>query len=199
MSHFALTPRSDWANNLFEGVAYFLLGEQRQGYKQCRHEEDLKALASYGRPDAQSALGVAKTFGKIVISIPQDYNDAAEWFKKAAYEGYKPAQLMLAALYIDGGANFPKDYRQAYVWYYVYGFRSMNEEYGFFSRMWQMFYRNVCSVGGLMFDFYSWLEVIEGEGLFNFGKLSENEIHEARAEAQRIIAEIERRIQQRQQ
>ncbi len=50
-----------------------------------------------------------------------------------------------------------------------------------------------------MFDFYSWLEVIEGEGLLNFGKLSENKIQEARAEAQRIIAEIERRIHQRQQ
>ena len=117
--------------------------------------EDLKKLASYGRADAQFLVGEAMTRGKIVIKIevPKDYNNALELYKKAAYEGYKPAQKILADIYFVGGResddsmNFPKNYKQAYVWYYVYGYRSISEEYGFLGRIWQRFYRNVCSLG----------------------------------------------------
>ena len=60
--------------------------------------------------------------------------------------------------------------RRAYTWYYVYGQRAMYDTHGFITRtLLQVFY-NVASLGGLLFNYpYN-----DGEGLFNFAKLSAN-------------------------
>ena len=48
--------------------------------------------------------------------VPQDYAEAAKWYRKAAEAGDAKAQLFLADMYRDG-KGVPKDLRQAEKWY----------------------------------------------------------------------------------
>ena len=48
--------------------------------------------------------------------VPQDYGQAAEWFRKAADHGYPAAQFNLAYLYGEG-RGVPQDRGQALAWY----------------------------------------------------------------------------------
>lgn len=49
-------------------------------------------------------------------SIPQDINEAAKWYAKAAKQGYPKAQHNLALLYEDG-RGLPQSYTEAAKWY----------------------------------------------------------------------------------
>jgi len=84
--------------------------------------------------DAQSALGEAYAYGN---GVPQDYTQAAAWYRKAADLGNAYAQRDLGDLYCnggvikfvdapggskrgirdDGGGEFPNDYSLAAIWY----------------------------------------------------------------------------------
>jgi len=44
--------------------------------------------------------------------------DAAQWYTKAAEQGYTPAQQSLGLLY-EGGLGVPKDFVQAMMWYII--------------------------------------------------------------------------------
>ena len=47
--------------------------------------------------------------------VPQDYTQAAEWYRKAAEQGLDNAQYNLGVLYNDG-QGVPQDYAEAYFW-----------------------------------------------------------------------------------
>jgi hypothetical protein len=50
--------------------------------------------------------------------VPQDYAQAAFWYRKAAEQGDAPAQVCLGLLYYEG-RGVPPDYAQAYFWFYL--------------------------------------------------------------------------------
>jgi hypothetical protein len=70
--------------------------------------------ANAGDPVAQVAIGETYAAGKVV---PQDLQQAAAWYRKAADKADIPAELHLAALYRDGGPGFDRDITQAAAWY----------------------------------------------------------------------------------
>jgi hypothetical protein len=48
--------------------------------------------------------------------VPQDYAEAAKWYRKAADQGYDVAQYNLGIMY-DEGRGVPQDYAEAVKWY----------------------------------------------------------------------------------
>jgi hypothetical protein len=48
--------------------------------------------------------------------LPQDYNEAVLWYRKAAERGYPVAQNNLGVLYANG-QGVPQDYVQAHMWF----------------------------------------------------------------------------------
>ena len=50
--------------------------------------------------------------------VPQDYETAADWYRKAAEQGVGDAQYRLGGLYQNGN-GVPKDLEYAYGWYTV--------------------------------------------------------------------------------
>jgi len=79
-------------------------------------QQDLSALklrATDGNAEAQCMLGDSYDEGK---GVPQDYTQAAFWWRKAAEQGDADAQYNLGASY-DYGQGVPQDYAQAALWY----------------------------------------------------------------------------------
>lgn len=75
-------------------------------------EPDREALlehARHGEAEAQFALALHH-------ARRQDYGAAAQWFRKAAEQGFGPAQHNLAALYASG-CGVPQDRALAMAWY----------------------------------------------------------------------------------
>lgn len=48
--------------------------------------------------------------------VPQDYAEAAKWYRKAAEQGISLAQFNLGTLYYNG-QGVPQDYAEAYKWW----------------------------------------------------------------------------------
>src|SRR4029077_12512676 len=48
--------------------------------------------------------------------VPQDYAEAAKWYRKAADQGFAEAQSNLGAMYAKG-QGVPQDYVEAYKWF----------------------------------------------------------------------------------
>ena len=97
-------------------------------------------------------------------------------------------------MYYYGNADLGvrQNFYRAYIWYYVSGQRAMYDNHGFIVRTCLQIFYNVFSLGGLIFDWpYHEIDIIEGEGLFNFGKLSADGIESARNDAQKIIMAIQ--------
>ncbi len=79
-------------------------------------DSDLQALqqkAENGDVEAQYILGYMYDYGQ---GAPQDYEQAALWYRKAAEQGYAYAQCNLAYLY-ETGQGVPQDYELAMLWY----------------------------------------------------------------------------------
>ena len=72
-----------------------------------------KQKAEQGDAAAQLFLGILYKDGQ---GVPQDYAQAAIWFRKAAEQGDAGAQFMLGASYANG-KGVPQDYAQAAVWF----------------------------------------------------------------------------------
>lgn len=70
-------------------------------------------LAEQGNAEAQYVVGGWYYQGR---GLPQDYAEAALWFRKAAEQGYAEAQHALGRLYYKGH-GVPQDYTQAAAWY----------------------------------------------------------------------------------
>ena len=71
-----------------------------------------EALAVKDMPRAQTALGLMHAFGE---GVPQSYAEAAYWYRRAADQGYAPAQYDLAELYAVG-YGVPRDIESALRW-----------------------------------------------------------------------------------
>jgi hypothetical protein len=74
--------------------------------------DQVSKQAEQGSPDAQFKLGVAYYDGK---GTPQDFAQAAEWFRKAAERGHAGAQFNLGLGYFYG-EGVPQSYAEAYFW-----------------------------------------------------------------------------------
>jgi TPR repeat protein len=73
----------------------------------------LRVRAEAGDADAQNNLGFMYDFGE---GVPQNYAEAARWFRLAADQGHADAQGMLGVLY-NTGRGVPQDNVQAHMWY----------------------------------------------------------------------------------
>jgi hypothetical protein len=63
--------------------------------------------------EAQFDLGMLYEEGE---GVPQDFGQAAAWYRKAAERGHADAQFLLGALY-ESGQGIPRDDAQAVYWY----------------------------------------------------------------------------------
>lgn len=78
--------------------------------------EDLQALhtqAAQGDAEAQIRLGRMYRHG---LGVPQDFQEAVKWYRKAADQGNAEAQFRLGMLY-EFGRGVPRDFVQAAKWY----------------------------------------------------------------------------------
>ena len=74
---------------------------------------DLRAIAESGEADAQVTLGLIYARGE---GVPQDYAEAASWFREAAEQGHALAQLSIGLRYFTG-LGVPQDDAEAVAWY----------------------------------------------------------------------------------
>ncbi|HEV7600836.1 MAG TPA: tetratricopeptide repeat protein [Bradyrhizobium sp.] len=90
----------------------------RQGVSAFNRQEYLLAaqnffpLAEQGDPAAQSYLGFMFETGR---GVPQNYTEAAMWYRRSAEQGDSLAQYSLGLLY-DKGQGVPRDIVEANKW-----------------------------------------------------------------------------------
>lgn len=91
----------------------------QEGSASCEKEncaallKQLELSAAKGDADAQFAIGAMYANGQ---GIPQDYQKAAAWYRKAAEQGHARAQYHIGAMY-DIGQGVPQNYRLAAMWF----------------------------------------------------------------------------------
>jgi TPR repeat protein len=73
---------------------------------------ELSPPAKQGDANAQYQMGLIYNNGD---GVPQNYNKAATWFRRAAMQGHVDAQVALGRMYLHG-KGVPKDNVLAYVW-----------------------------------------------------------------------------------
>ena len=108
------TPETnDAVGDFAEGWAAALRGDYASALR------ELKPLAEQGDATSQNALGAiyTHTSGR---DVPQDYAEAAKWYRKAAEQGHVVAQANLADIYTKG-QGVPQDYVQAHLWWNLAG------------------------------------------------------------------------------
>jgi tetratricopeptide (TPR) repeat protein len=74
---------------------------------------ELQTIVATGNARAQCYLGACYEYG---VGVPEDDKQAAEWYRKAAEQGYVLAQYRLGESY-HRGRGVPKDLKQAAEWY----------------------------------------------------------------------------------
>jgi len=75
--------------------------------------KETRALAEQGIPWAQFNLGVTYFKGE---GVPQDFTEAARWYRLAAEQGNAQAQFVMGQMYWKG-VGVPKDDAEAVRWY----------------------------------------------------------------------------------
>ena len=93
------------------GISQDKGGEDSAG--QADHIAGGRASAEQGNSQAQYNLGASYYNGD---GVPQDYEQALWWFRKAAEQGHADAQYMLGVIYYKGRRGVPQDYEQALWW-----------------------------------------------------------------------------------
>ena len=78
-----------------------------------RHEARLLLTAEQGNVQAEGIVGWMYNVGK---GVPQDYTEAAKWYRLAAEQGNVHAEGKLGWLY-NSGEGVPQDYTEAVKWY----------------------------------------------------------------------------------
>jgi TPR repeat protein len=73
----------------------------------------IKPLAEKGLPEAQFNLGLLYDTGQ---GVPQNYAEAATWYRKAAERGNAKSQYSLGRMY-EAGQGVPRNYAEAATWY----------------------------------------------------------------------------------
>ncbi len=135
----ANTPREDWADNLFAGFVYFLLGEKNRGIEIVETNVDFgygvdasKAMLAQMKSgelnfgtlpselaelDKQLAEALTKYFeGQEDEGVRQDKSEAVKWYRKAAEQGHATAQYNLGCMY-NLGEGVREDDSEAVKWY----------------------------------------------------------------------------------
>jgi TPR repeat protein len=87
------------------------VGDYARGDYQ-RAARTLVVEADRGRPLAQTYLGFMYQMGR---GLPQNFELAAFWYRRAAEQGVPAAQYLLAMLY-DKGFGVPQDWVEAEIW-----------------------------------------------------------------------------------
>jgi TPR repeat protein len=95
------------AGSLEDGDAAYKRGDYSTAFWLVR------PLAERGDALAQSMLGRIYRDGR---GVPQDFTEAASWFRKAADQDNPEAQFNLGFLYLRG-LGLPQDYVQAHMWF----------------------------------------------------------------------------------
>jgi TPR repeat protein len=80
---------------------------------QAASVDSLKKRAAQGDAEAQNNLGVMYRKGQ---GVPQDYAEAAKWYRQPAAQGDAKAQLNLGIMYAKG-RGVAHDDVQAYTWF----------------------------------------------------------------------------------
>ena len=73
----------------------------------------VKKAAEQGHVDSQFILGLMYAIGE---GVPEDYAEAARWYRKAAEQGHVAAQIMLGGMYARGDC-VPDDDAEAVRWF----------------------------------------------------------------------------------
>jgi TPR repeat protein len=94
------------SNACADGVSEYARGEYQRAARSLPFE------AEQGRPLAQTYLGFMYQTGR---GVPQNFELAASWYRRAAERGVPAAQYLLAMLY-DKGFGVPQDWIEAEVW-----------------------------------------------------------------------------------
>jgi uncharacterized protein len=76
--------------------------------------DSARQAAAQGDPKAEFFLGRSYAKG---IGVPQDYSQAAGYYRQSAAQGYAKAQNNLGALYAEG-LGVPQDYTEAIKWFH---------------------------------------------------------------------------------
>ncbi len=99
---------------LAHGARYaFELGVNSGRRMSSPRQTDMDIAAQNGDAEAQYRLGLAYQFAK---GKPQNYSEAARWYRRAAEQGHAAAQNNLGFCYHNGW-GVPQDYSQAAYWY----------------------------------------------------------------------------------
>ena len=153
--------------------------------------EILHLAAEHGDAKAQLDLGNLYYLGE---GTPQDYAEAAKWYRLAAEQGDAPAQNNLGVMH-DEGEGVPQDDREAVKWY-----RKAAEQ-GNASAQYNL---------GVMYDLgegvpkdwvkaYAWLSLSAAQGKDNAARgkdlLGPRMTAEQMAEGQKLAAELFDRIE----
>jgi TPR repeat protein len=88
--------------------------------------EQVREKGERGDMDAQFVLGFMYQEGK-PQGVPQDYAEAARWYRLAADQGYYAAMHELGLMYFEG-KGVPEDYAMAYMWLNLAAARSPARE-----------------------------------------------------------------------
>ena len=83
----------------------------------ARKFPEIKSKAEKGDAESQYVLGLMYFFG---VGVSRDEGDAGEtvkWIRKAAEQGYAPAQIKLASMYMFSKELLPRDNAEAAKWY----------------------------------------------------------------------------------
>ena len=94
-------------------IALVVLAGFQPGPANTQDIEQLRKDAEQGDATAQYNLGVMYAEGQ---GVPQDYQQAVNWFRKAAEQGYASAQYNLGFSYATG-EGVPQDYQEAVNWW----------------------------------------------------------------------------------
>lgn len=73
----------------------------------------LRLAANQGDPKAQFSLGLIYDNGR---GVPQDFVEAAKWYRKAARQGHAEAQDILGVMHVNG-EGVSMDYVLAHMWF----------------------------------------------------------------------------------
>ena len=91
-------------------------GGEYVAYDRANYQTALKVwdpLAKGGDPAAQTYVGEIYEKG---LGVPPDYAAAAQWYRRAAEQGFSRAAINLGSLY-ERGLGVPRDPQQALNWY----------------------------------------------------------------------------------
>ena len=171
--------RSDWADNIFAGLVYYMLGENEKAVERV----EVNVNFGFGMKTSKAVLEEMKSGKMDIKSLSEKLSGLNADLKRLKTDNIDPAaKLRRAEVLLQQKAGdknneeykrmadvyySTKDYKRAYVWYYVYGLRPG----------WHFFNDE--------------LNDIEGTGIFTFAKLDSIEFRAAQRVAQNIIREIQ--------